>query len=252
MGLRDGNAFQRRRSPSVVAPPGTPAISGAPAPRQAARAARISSGERFEAPPVNMGIGLCWSAGANSPRGLDGVLTRGGFFHRRGATLVSRMAAYLVMVRRGQLAPGAPRAATVGLLMRQLIECGKNKLDDPILMSWALRRYQDAQLRGSDLCRSMEEAWFHDLALRRWIDSGDPTLLGELFCVLPSRLFVNVRPGIVDRWITWSGGLGAKATTVLVECPLEVVLPLLAEHIDRNLLSWGRILESNSPVRCSF
>jgi hypothetical protein len=68
--------------------------------------------------------------------------------------------------------------------MRQLIECGKNKLDDPIL-TWALRRYQHAQLRGSDLCRSMEEAWFHDLALRRWIDSSDHTLLEELLRILP-------------------------------------------------------------------
>jgi tetratricopeptide (TPR) repeat protein len=124
--------------------------------------------------------------------------------------------------------------------MRQLIEYGKNKLDDPILMSWALRRYQHAQLRGSDLCRCMEEAWFHDLALRRWIDSSDHTLLEELFRVLPSRLFANVRPGLVDRWITWSGGLGAKATTVLVECPLEEVLPLLAQHIDRNLLDFQK------------
>jgi hypothetical protein len=69
--------------------------------------------------------------------------------------------------------------------MRQLIECGKNKLDDPILMTWALRRYEHAQLRGPDLCRSMEEAWFHDLALRRWIDSSDHTLLKELFRILP-------------------------------------------------------------------
>jgi hypothetical protein len=105
--------------------------------------------------------------------------------------------------------------------MRQLIECGKNKLDDPILMTWALRRYEHAQLRGPDLCRSMEEAWFHDLALRRWIDSSDHTLLKELFRILPPQLFANVRPRIVDRWITWSGGLGAEATTLLVKCRLE-------------------------------
>jgi hypothetical protein len=138
------------------------------------------------------------------------------------------------------LAPDAARAAKLGPLMRQLIECGKNKLDDPILMTWALRRYRHAQLRGSDLCRSMEEAWFHDLALRRWIDSGDHTLLEELFRVLPSQLFLNVRPRIVDRWITWSGGLGAEATTVLVKCSLEEVLPLLARHIEGNLLDFQK------------
>jgi hypothetical protein len=127
--------------------------------------------------------------------------------------------------------------------MRQLIECGKNKLDDPILMTWALRRYEHAQLRGSDLCRSMEGAWFHDLALRRWIDSSDHTLLEELFRILPSQLFVNVRPRIVDRWITWSGGLAAEATTVLMKCRLEgleEVLPLFARHIEGNLLDFQK------------
>jgi hypothetical protein len=124
--------------------------------------------------------------------------------------------------------------------MRRLIECGKNKLDDPILMTWALRRYQHARLRDSDLCRSIEEAWFHDLALRRWIDSSDHTLLEELFRILPSHLFVNVRPRIVDRWITWSGGLGAEATTVLVKCRLEEVLPLLARHVEGNLLDFEK------------
>jgi hypothetical protein len=136
--------------------------------------------------------------------------------------------------------PHAARVAKLGPLMRQLIECGKNKLDDPILMTWALRRYQHAQLRGTDLCRSMEEAWFHDLALRRWIDSSDHTLLEELFRILPSQLFLNVRARIVDRWITWSGGLGAEATNVLVKCRLEEVLPLLARHIEGNLLDFQK------------
>jgi len=138
------------------------------------------------------------------------------------------------------LAPDAAHPAKLGPPMRQLIECGKNKLDDPILMTWALSRYQHAQLRCSDLCRSMEEAWFHDLALRRWIDSSDHTLLEELFRVLPSQLFLNVGPRIVDRWTTWSGGLGAEATTVLVKCRLEEALPLLARHIEGNFLDFQK------------
>ena len=134
------------------------------------------------------------------------------------------MVAYLITVRRVAIGFRCSCVQELGSLMRQSIECGKNKLDDPILMTWALRRYQHAQLRGSDLCRSMEEPWFHDLALRRWIDSSDRTLLEQLFRILPPQLFANVRPRIVDRWITWSGGLGAEATTALVKCPLEEVL----------------------------
>src|SRR5207244_13402367 len=124
--------------------------------------------------------------------------------------------------------------------MRHLIEWGRNKLDDPILMIWALDRYEHAQLRGSDLCRSMEEAWFHDLTLRRWIDSNDHEVLPELFRLLPSHLFANVRPRIVDRWGSWSSRLGAEATTVLIKGPLEEALPLMARHIEGNLLDYPK------------
>jgi hypothetical protein len=126
--------------------------------------------------------------------------------------------------------------------MQHLIEYGRNKLDDPILMTWALRCYEHAHVRGSELCRSMEEEWFHDLALRRWIDSSDQALLERLFRILPPRLFANVRAEILDRWATWSGPLGAVATIVLMECPLQEVIPLIARHIDANLLDYQKTL----------
>jgi hypothetical protein len=121
-------------------------------------------------------------------------------------------------------------------MRHHLIEYGKNKLNDPILMSWAVRRYEHAQVRNSDLCRSIEEAWFHNLALRHWIDSDDHEVLEQLFRILPSRLFVGLRPEIVERWGAWSDGVGARAVGVLMECPLETVLPLIARHIESNLL----------------
>lgn len=45
-----------------------------------------------------------------------------------------------------------------------------------------------------------------------------------------------MKPAIAERWGGWSGHLGARATTVLIECPLEEVLPLLAQHIEGSLL----------------
>ena len=82
----------------------------------------------------------------------------------------------------------------------------------------------------------MEGAWFHDLALRRWIDGDDRAVLEAAFRILPSRLFANLKPAIVERWSGWSGRLGALATPVLAECQLEQVRPLLARHIERCLL----------------
>ncbi|MGH6816937.1 MAG: hypothetical protein ACREC6_14665, partial [Hyphomicrobiaceae bacterium] len=119
--------------------------------------------------------------------------------------------------------------------MPNLIECGKNKLDDPILMNWALRRYEQAQVRSPDLSRAMEEAWFDEPALRRWLDAGDDETLTRLFRILPVRLFSNLKPTIVERWENWDGPLAGRATAVLMECPLEEVLALLARHVEGNL-----------------
>jgi hypothetical protein len=67
----------------------------------------------------------------------------------------------------------------------------------------------------------MEQAWFHDLALRRWIDTDNHELLEALFRILPARLFLNLQPTIIARWSAWSGNVGASAITVLKECPPE-------------------------------
>jgi hypothetical protein len=126
--------------------------------------------------------------------------------------------------------------------MLDLIECGRNKLEDSILMTWALRRYEHAQAQCGDLSRSMEEAWFDDLTLRRWIDANDREILTELFRVLPVRRFSNLKPAIVKRWEAWSGPLAYHARTVLLESQLEEVLPLFARHIEGNLLDADKTL----------
>jgi hypothetical protein len=112
--------------------------------------------------------------------------------------------------------------------MLDLLASGRNKLRDPVLMKWALRRFRHAQSLGSVRCHDMERAWFHDIALRHWIDSDDHDVLADLFFILPSRLFVNLRPAVLSRWNGWTGEVGAHATNVLKECPPEQVLPMLA------------------------
>src|SRR5512145_606852 len=108
----------------------------------------------------------------------------------------------------------------MGAPVLDLIDCAKGKLDEPDVMRWALRRYQQAESRGPQHCRPMEEAWFHDLALRRWLNGGDAEILDDAFRILPSRLFANLRPTIAERWSGWSGHLGASATSVLAEGPV--------------------------------
>ncbi len=116
------------------------------------------------------------------------------------------------------------------------IECARGKLNDPEVMRWALRRYEQAQLRGPQHCRPMEEAWFHDLALRHWLHGDDRDILEDALRILPSRLFADLRPAIVERWSGWSGHLGARATPILVEGPSDDVRRLLARHMEASFL----------------
>ena len=126
--------------------------------------------------------------------------------------------------------------------MLDLLECGKGKLDDPIIMTWALRRYQHARVQSPELCRSMEEAWFDDLTLRRWIDAEDDDVLTTLFHILPAKQFSNLKPTVVERWKTWSGPLAHHATPVLLESPLEDVIQLFVKHIEGGLLDANKTL----------
>jgi hypothetical protein len=116
------------------------------------------------------------------------------------------------------------------------VECAKGKLDNPDVMRWALRRYEQGRSRGPQYCRPMEEAWFHDVTLRRWIHGDDSDILEDALRILPSRLFANLRPAIAERWSGWSGHLGGRATPVLVEGPPADVCRLLAHHMETGLL----------------
>ena len=55
--------------------------------------------------------------------------------------------------------------------------------------------------------RAMEEAWFDDLTLRRWLDSDDHETLARLFSRLPPERFSNLGQAIGERWAGWAGNL---------------------------------------------
>jgi SEC-C motif-containing protein len=124
----------------------------------------------------------------------------------------------------------------MGAPVLDTIECARGKLNDADVMRWALRRYEQARLRSPQHCRPMEEVWFHDLALRRWLHSDDRDILEDALRILPPRLFASLRPAVVERWSGWSSHLGARAVPVLVEGPPDVVHRLLAQHIETSLL----------------
>jgi hypothetical protein len=90
-------------------------------------------------------------------------------------------------------------------------------------MSWAVRCYGHARRQGPERSLPLENAWFDDQTLTRWIEAGDHAVLTELFDTLPSQRFANLKPAIIKRWPSWSGRLAARATLVLLDSPARVV-----------------------------
>ncbi len=60
--------------------------------------------------------------------------------------------------------------------MTDFIRLAKGKLNDPILMEWALDRYRNVEEGAQKYREAMEHAWFDDLTLRRWLEVDHPQL----------------------------------------------------------------------------
>jgi len=99
--------------------------------------------------------------------------------------------------------------------MTDLIELAAGKLNDAILMDWALDRYRQAIKGHSQHHEAMEQAWFDELALRRWLNSDDQETLNRLFAHLPEEQFANLAQAIGERWNKWSGSLAYHSAPVL-------------------------------------
>jgi hypothetical protein len=93
--------------------------------------------------------------------------------------------------------------------MTDLIPLATGKLHDPILMDWALRRYRDARIGDSRRRQAMEQVWFDELTLCRWLDSDDHEALAHLFLELPAERFASLGQAIGERWGHWGGPLAA-------------------------------------------
>lgn len=61
--------------------------------------------------------------------------------------------------------------------MTDLVALATGKLNDPILMDWAISRYRLMENHDPQHRDAMEQAWFDDLTLRRWLDSDNEDIL---------------------------------------------------------------------------
>ncbi len=113
--------------------------------------------------------------------------------------------------------------------MTDLIDLAKGKLNDPILMEWALDRYRDTEKGGGQIREAMEQAWFDDLTLRRWLDTDDKDILTSLFSQLPPARFANLGQAIGERWGKWKGTLAYNSAPVLARYQPDLALKCFLE-----------------------
>lgn len=108
-------------------------------------------------------------------------------------------------------------------------------LDDPIMMEWAVHYYHGLPLR-SELREQLENQWFHDVTIQRWIDADDSDVLSLMFLYIPPRRFSMFASTIAGQWGAWPSQLTNSPARVLAS-----ILPKLAAE------TFGRYLETARP-----
>lgn len=125
--------------------------------------------------------------------------------------------------------------------MKDLISKAKGKLDDPIIRGWARDRYSDACKYFPEFRESMEQVWFDDLSLRRWIEN-DASVLTSLFRLLPATRFCGVQELISKRWGQWDGTLACWSAPVLAQIHPENAGKLFSNYLQSGVLDSQKIL----------
>ena len=75
----------------------------------------------------------------------------------------------------------------------------------------------------------MEQAWFDDLTLRRWLDSDNEDILTRLFVDLPADRFANLGQAIGEHWGGWSGNLAYHSAPILAQYQPNLAWKCFAE-----------------------
>ena len=107
--------------------------------------------------------------------------------------------------------------------MQDLIAAANGKLDDPLMLEWALDYYDSLPQNAQDIRARIEATWFHDLFIAKLIEQDETEMLPRLFYSLPARHFATLTALIVKRWPDWPADLASSAIGALaVNAPLEL------------------------------
>lgn len=121
-----------------------------------------------------------------------------------------------------------------------VITAAAGKLDDPLVLDWAIGRYESLPRNAVDQRARMEALWFHDVFIAQLIDVADSDTLARLFRLLPPAHFANVTSSMVRRWMEWPDALAGAAARPLAANAPDSLLELFE--------AWLRRVERGHPL----
>ena len=125
----------------------------------------------------------------------------------------------------------------------------KEKLDDPLLLEWALRYYNNLPENKLEEKTRIESTWFHDLFIAQLIERNETETLSRLFNALPAQHFSSFTNLIIKRWSEWPASLANTAIQILAVNAPQAFLSLLDDYLKKveqgASLDFERILNIN-------
>ncbi len=109
----------------------------------------------------------------------------------------------------------------------------KEKLDDPLMLEWALRYYNDLQENNRKEKARIESTWFHDLFIAQLIERNETKTLSHLFNTLPAQHFSSLTNLIIKHWPQWPAFLANAAIQILAINAPQEFLRLLDDHLKK-------------------
>ncbi len=110
----------------------------------------------------------------------------------------------------------------------------KEKLDDPLMLEWALRYYNDLPENNLEEKARIASTWFHDLFIAQLIDQDETETLSRLFNTLPAEHFLSFTNLIIKRWFEWPAPLANAAIHILAVNAPQALLNLLDDYIKQS------------------
>ena len=109
----------------------------------------------------------------------------------------------------------------------------KEKLDDPLMLEWALRYYNDLPENKLEEKARIESTWFHDLFIAQLIERNETETLSRLFNALPAQHFSSLTNLIIKRWPEWPASLANTSIQILAVNAPQALLSLLDDYLKK-------------------